>query len=149
LLETSPDDPSTVRFTHDLIRESIFETATRQRAVRLHLGVADALDDLHAGDEAVAERLAYHLRAAGPLADPARTAAALVRAGRRAGGGIPVGRPPVAAAPGSAWPRRLAGRRRQRRRIGAPGGPPSRRLAEAGRSAAGPRPAGECGPGRD
>ncbi|MFD0598207.1 ATP-binding protein [Catellatospora coxensis] len=64
LLETSPDDPSTVRFTHDLIRESIFETATRQRAVRLHLGVADALDDLHAGDEAVAERLAYHLRAA-------------------------------------------------------------------------------------
>ncbi|MEU8059655.1 hypothetical protein [Microbispora bryophytorum] len=34
-------------------------------------------------DESVAERLAYHLWAAGPLADPARTAQALVRAGRR------------------------------------------------------------------
>nr|WP_084698905.1 BREX system ATP-binding domain-containing protein [Actinoplanes globisporus] len=83
LLETSPDDPSTVRFAHDLVRESISETTTRTRAVRLHLRVADALDHLHAGDEAVAERLAYHLWAAGPLADPARIAEALVCAGRR------------------------------------------------------------------
>ncbi|MET7395182.1 BTAD domain-containing putative transcriptional regulator, partial [Dactylosporangium sp. NPDC005572] len=84
LLETSPDDPSTVRFAHDLVRESISETTTQQRAVRLHLRVADALDHIHAGDEAVAERLAHHLWAAGPLADPARTAEALIRAGRRA-----------------------------------------------------------------
>ncbi|WP_433364803.1 hypothetical protein ACQPZX_34620 [Actinoplanes sp. CA-142083] len=69
---------------HDLVRESISETTTRQRAVRLHLRVADALDHLHGGDEAVAERLAYHLWAAGPLADPARTAEALVRAARGA-----------------------------------------------------------------
>jgi DNA-binding SARP family transcriptional activator len=84
LLTTGPHDPSTVRFAHDLVRESISETTTHQRAVRLHLRVADALVQIHADDEAVAERLAYHLWAAGPLADPARTAEALVRAGRRA-----------------------------------------------------------------
>ncbi|MEV4138982.1 AAA family ATPase [Dactylosporangium sp. NPDC049742] len=84
LLETSPDDPSAVRFAHDLVRESISETTTQQRALRLHLRVADALDHIHAGDEAVAERLAFHLWAAGPLADPGRTAEALARAGRRA-----------------------------------------------------------------
>ncbi|GGN85648.1 hypothetical protein GCM10010112_66300 [Actinoplanes lobatus] len=84
LLEINPDDPSTVRFAHDLVRESITETTTRQRSVRLHLRVADALDHIYAGDEAAAERLAYHLWAAGPLAEPARTAEALMRAGRRA-----------------------------------------------------------------
>ena len=84
LLEPGPDDPSALRFTHDLVRESVSETTTLQQTVRLHLRVADALERTHAGDEAVAERLAYHLWAAGPLADPARTAAALIQAGRRA-----------------------------------------------------------------
>ena len=56
----------------------------RARATRLHLRVADALERTDADDESVAERLAHHLWAAGPLADPARTADALVRAGRRA-----------------------------------------------------------------
>ncbi|MEV0564136.1 hypothetical protein [Dactylosporangium sp. NPDC050588] len=55
-----------MRFAHDLVRESIAETTTQQRAVRLHLRVADALDHIHAGDEAVAERLGYHLWAATP-----------------------------------------------------------------------------------
>ncbi|WP_203702358.1 BTAD domain-containing putative transcriptional regulator [Asanoa iriomotensis] len=84
LLETRPESPHSLRFAHDLVRESVTETTTRQQAVRLHLRVADALERTHVDDESVAERLAYHLWAAGPLADPARTAKALARAGRRA-----------------------------------------------------------------
>jgi len=84
LLETRPDDPFSLRFAHDLVRESITETTAQQRAVRLHLRIADALEASRADDESSTERLAYHLWAAGPLADPVRTAEALKRAGRRA-----------------------------------------------------------------
>lgn len=84
LLEPGPRDPSSLRFAHDLVRESVSETATTQQVTQLHLRVADALEQIHADDEDVAERLAYHLWAAGPLADPGRTAEALIRAGRRA-----------------------------------------------------------------
>ncbi|WP_433222119.1 ATP-binding protein [Dactylosporangium sp. CS-047395] len=84
LLEPGPADPSALRFAHDLVRESVSETTAAPKVVRLHLRVADALEAVHAEDEAVAERLAFHLWAAGPLADPERTAAALIRAGRRA-----------------------------------------------------------------
>jgi DNA-binding SARP family transcriptional activator len=84
LLETKPENPFSWRFAHDLVRESVTETTARQESARLHLRVADALEHIHADDEFVAERLAYHLRGAGPLADPGRTAKALARAGRRA-----------------------------------------------------------------
>ncbi|MGA5454001.1 BTAD domain-containing putative transcriptional regulator [Streptomyces umbrinus] len=84
LLEPGPQDPSSLRFAHDLVRESVSETATKQQVTQLHLRVADALEQIHADDEDVAERLAYHLWAAGPLAEPGRTAQALIRAGRRA-----------------------------------------------------------------
>ncbi|MFD4510695.1 ATP-binding protein [Streptomyces sp. NPDC058457] len=84
LLEPGPQDPSSLRFAHDLVRESVSETATTQQVTRLHLCVADALEQIHADDEDVAERLAYHLWAAGPLAEPVRAAEALIRAGRRA-----------------------------------------------------------------
>jgi hypothetical protein len=84
LLETKPEDPFSLRFAHDLVRESVTETTTQQEAIRLHLQIADGLEQTHADDEPVAERLAYHLWAAGPLADPLRTAEALARAGRRA-----------------------------------------------------------------
>ncbi|MFI5845572.1 ATP-binding protein [Catenuloplanes sp. NPDC051500] len=85
LLETPgllvPGDPFSVRFAHDLVRESVVETTPPLLATRLHLRIADALDRAAVDD---AERLAHHLWAAGPLADPARTAEALVRAGRHA-----------------------------------------------------------------
>ncbi|WP_204045656.1 ATP-binding protein [Acrocarpospora phusangensis] len=84
LLETAPEDPFSWRFAHDLVRESITETTEQLRAVRLHLRVADALEESQADDESVTERLAFHLCAAGPLADPVRTVEALKRAGRRA-----------------------------------------------------------------
>ncbi|MFF2518217.1 ATP-binding protein [Streptomyces sp. NPDC058086] len=82
LLEPSPGDPYSFGFPHDLVRESVVETIAPPRAARLHLLVADALEHRAADTELVAERLAHHLWSAGPLADPGRTATALVRAGR-------------------------------------------------------------------
>ncbi|MFI1030184.1 ATP-binding protein [Streptomyces sp. NPDC020951] len=84
LLEPGPQDPSSLRFAHDLVRESVSETATKQQVTLVHLRVADALEQIHADDDDVAERLAYHLWAAGPFAEPVRAAEALIRAGRRA-----------------------------------------------------------------
>ncbi|MFD9740596.1 ATP-binding protein [Umezawaea sp. NPDC059074] len=84
LLEPTAADPFAVRFSHDLVRESITGTTAQRQAMRLHLRIADALEERHADDESVIERLAYHLQAAGPLADLVRTAEALKRAGRRA-----------------------------------------------------------------
>ncbi|MEX5632391.1 BTAD domain-containing putative transcriptional regulator [Parafrankia sp. FMc2] len=84
LLESAPDDPLSWRFAHDIVRESVTGTTAHQQAIRLHLRIADALEESLADDESITERLAYHLRAAGPLADPVRTVEALKRAGRRA-----------------------------------------------------------------
>ncbi|MFB7286505.1 AAA family ATPase [Actinacidiphila glaucinigra] len=82
LLEPSHGDPYSFGFPHDLVRESVVESISPPCAVRLHLLVADALEHKVADTELVAERLAHHLWSAGPLADPARTATALIRAGR-------------------------------------------------------------------
>jgi hypothetical protein len=84
LLGPVADDPFSFRFAHDLIRESIASVTPPQQATRLHFRVAEAIDLTGTADEPAAERLAYHLWASGPLADPARTAGALIRAGRRA-----------------------------------------------------------------
>ncbi|MFE5331329.1 BTAD domain-containing putative transcriptional regulator [Embleya sp. NPDC056575] len=82
LLGPSPGDPYSFGFPHDLVRESVADDIPPPRAARLHLMVADALEHRVAEAELVAERLAHHLWSAGPFADPARTAAKLVRAGR-------------------------------------------------------------------
>jgi hypothetical protein len=84
LLEPVPDDPFSLRFAHDLVRESVVAATPPGSGPRLHLRLADALAQIAPGADAVAERLAHHLWAAGPLADPARTALALVHAGRSA-----------------------------------------------------------------
>ncbi|WP_026310915.1 BTAD domain-containing putative transcriptional regulator [Parafrankia elaeagni] len=84
LLVSDSQDSFSWRFAHDIVRESVTETTTHQQAVRLHLRVADALEESQTDDESIAERLAYHLSAAGPLANPVRTVEALKRAGRRA-----------------------------------------------------------------
>ncbi|TQS47125.1 AAA family ATPase [Cryptosporangium phraense] len=84
LLGPDPGNPFSYRFAHDLVRESVSVAASRRQEPGLHLRIANALEDGAQDGESVAERLAHHLWSAGPLADPARTAAALVRAGRRA-----------------------------------------------------------------
>ncbi|GIF23571.1 DNA-binding SARP family transcriptional activator [Actinoplanes tereljensis] len=73
----------TLRFPHDLVREAIAGTTPSPGANHLHLRIADALERTGPGS-AAAERLAHHLWSAGPLADPARTAAALLRAADQA-----------------------------------------------------------------
>ncbi|MFF5075590.1 AAA family ATPase [Actinoplanes sp. NPDC000266] len=84
LLEFTPDDPFSFHFAHDLVRESVSETTPSRHAGRSHLAVADALEHTDPGGEPVAERLAHHLWAAGPLADPVRTTHALMRAAAHA-----------------------------------------------------------------
>ncbi len=86
MIEFTLENPFLFRFAHDVVRESVTATTPPSRARRLHLRVSDALDETDSDGESIAERLAHHLWAAGPLADPARTAAALVRAGQRAAG---------------------------------------------------------------
>ncbi|AGZ41255.1 ATP-binding protein [Actinoplanes friuliensis] len=84
LLTPVRGDPFSFRFAHDLVRESVVAATPPLPATRMHLRIADALQGTAAVDESVAERFAHHLWAAGPLADPARTADALVRAGGHA-----------------------------------------------------------------
>ncbi len=86
LLEPVPGHPRAVRFVHDLVRESVADLTPQGRLAHLHVQVADALESTSPGDDSTAERLAHHLRAAGPLADPARTVDTLIRAGRSASG---------------------------------------------------------------
>jgi DNA-binding SARP family transcriptional activator/tetratricopeptide (TPR) repeat protein len=81
LLERAPGNPFLIRFPHDLVRESVADTTPPRSAARTHLRIADALQSRDS-----AEQLAHHLWSAGPLADPARTSGALIRAGRRAAG---------------------------------------------------------------
>ncbi|MEU5786071.1 ATP-binding protein [Micromonospora lupini] len=84
LIEPVPDDPYIFRFAHDLVREAVVGGLPVSRTAVLHLRIADAIGRGGEADEGSAEQLAYHLWAAGPLVDPARTATALARAGRLA-----------------------------------------------------------------
>ncbi|MFY1585873.1 ATP-binding protein [Micromonospora sp. WMMD734] len=86
MLRSRPDDPFSLRFAHDLVREAVTATTRPAQAGQLHLRIADALEQGGADAETVAERLAHHLWSAGLLAEPARTAQALIRAGRQAAG---------------------------------------------------------------
>jgi class 3 adenylate cyclase len=62
------------RFVHALVRSALADTLSETRRARLHLRAADVFD----GDAA---RVAQHLLACAPLADPARTARACLAAG--------------------------------------------------------------------
>ncbi|MFE3032347.1 ATP-binding protein [Streptomyces canus] len=84
LVGPTPGDPFSYRFTHDLVRQAVSEAIPPGRAAALHGSIADAIEDVGLNDESVPERLAHHLWTAGPVADPARTVAALVRAGAQA-----------------------------------------------------------------
>ncbi|SNT45644.1 adenylate/guanylate cyclase [Streptosporangium subroseum] len=84
LVGPTPGDPFSYRFTHDLVRQAVSEAIPPGRATALHGSIADAIEEVGLSDESVAERVAHHLWSAGPVADPARTVAALVRAGARA-----------------------------------------------------------------
>ncbi|MCW8103570.1 AAA family ATPase [Streptomyces tauricus] len=84
LVGPTPGDPFSYRFTHDLVRQVVSEAIPPGRAAVLHGSIADAIEEAGLSDESVAERLAHHLWTAGPVAEPARTVAALIRAGAQA-----------------------------------------------------------------
>lgn len=83
-LIAAPVDPRVIRFAHDIVREAVVESTPRRMVSSMHLLVADALEVGKAVDDIAVERIAHHLWAAGPLADPSRTAGALICAGRAA-----------------------------------------------------------------
>lgn len=80
----TPDDPFTYQFVHDLVRQGVSGAATPRQVAATHLRIADALEHIGTDGDSLAERVAHHLWRSGPLADPARAAAALIRAGRGA-----------------------------------------------------------------
>ena len=86
LLGGAPGPSHSFQFTHDLVRESVADLTPRRRLPRMHLQVAESLEQHYLDNDSVIERIAHHLWAAGSFAEPTRTADALVRAGRCAAG---------------------------------------------------------------
>ncbi|WP_425460189.1 ATP-binding protein, partial [Herbidospora galbida] len=82
LVEAAPGAPGEWRFAHDLVRESVARSTPASDAGHLHLRIAAALARSREPAERHGEALAHHLCSAGPLAEPARTAEALIVAAR-------------------------------------------------------------------
>ncbi len=80
LMAPLPDRPTTFRFAHALVREVVADDVSALRRARIHLAVADALDERSGGLDDAAEILAEHLWAAAPLGVGQRAAEALERA---------------------------------------------------------------------
>jgi tetratricopeptide (TPR) repeat protein len=82
LLAEVPGSLGRVRFSHDLVRETLYREHSSANRMRLHRRAAEALLETYAADEAphLAE-LAHHLYEAAPLGD----AATAVHYARRAG----------------------------------------------------------------
>ena len=71
----------TWRFAHQLTRRILADATPYARRQRLHLRIADAMERLGGRSDTYASQVAHHLSCAGRLADPERTARALIAAG--------------------------------------------------------------------
>ncbi|HEX5109780.1 MAG TPA: protein kinase [Vicinamibacterales bacterium] len=69
------------RFDHRMTCQLLMSAIPQTRQQRLHLRAADAMTRLAAESRLYTSAIAHHLYCAGPLADPARTAEALIAAG--------------------------------------------------------------------
>jgi len=71
LVGAVPEARGRLRFSHILVRDALYEDLPAPRRLRLHRAVAEALEDVYAGNPGphLAE-LAYHHRAAGPTLAP-------------------------------------------------------------------------------
>lgn len=78
VIETGDNDPYTIFFAHDLVREAIVEGIAPLRARRLHMKIAGHLT--RTGTRARLGELAHHLWSAGPLSERQATARALMAA---------------------------------------------------------------------
>src|SRR6202163_4888883 len=85
IVEEHDDVQLQYRFAHELIRQTILTELAAPRRQRIHLRIADALQQLHNDDlESYAADIARHLVQSRANADPARTAHHLTLAGDRA-----------------------------------------------------------------
>jgi eukaryotic-like serine/threonine-protein kinase len=72
-------------FTHDLVRESLYDDLPPRRRLELHRAVGCLLERLHGDDlDPYLSEIAHHLFLAAPLGDAGRAVEYLVRAGDRA-----------------------------------------------------------------
>ncbi len=72
-------------FAHELVRQTLLLSLSMPRRQRLHLEIADAIEQLHADDlQLRVSNVAHHLHEAGLAADPERTVYYLDLAGKQA-----------------------------------------------------------------
>ena len=75
LVEEVHGDPGTLRFTHSLIRDTIYQELMPAERHQRHAAVGEALERTYAADpEPYVAELAHHFFEAGPRGDPAKTA---------------------------------------------------------------------------
>ena len=85
VLEVSPDDAASWRFTHSLFREGAYAGIAAGERVRLHLRAAERLEREHAAAlDAVMAELAHHHHRALALGDPERALDRALRAAEQA-----------------------------------------------------------------
>ncbi len=72
------------RFTHGLIRETLYAELTTAERIRLHRGVGEALQEVHGDDPEHLAELAHHFAEATPGGDAERALEYAARAGREA-----------------------------------------------------------------
>ena len=80
LVAPVPDRPTTLRFSHALVREVVADDVSALRRARIHLSVADALEATAGDLDDAAEIIAEHLWAAVAIGVGPRAADALERA---------------------------------------------------------------------
>jgi eukaryotic-like serine/threonine-protein kinase len=72
-------------FTHELVRETLYEDLPPGQRLEIHLGIARAIEEQHRGDpDPRLEEIAHHLALAAPLGDTLEAVDYLTRAGDRA-----------------------------------------------------------------
>lgn len=85
LAEAVPGGLGRYRFTHEVVRETLYEDLGTHERMALHAAVGDALVELFGeGPEAPLSELAHHFLAAAPAGDPERAAHFAARAGELA-----------------------------------------------------------------
>ena len=87
LLLEAQGGPGRYRFSHDLVRETVYRDLSAARRSLLHLRVADAIERLHGDDPKRLPELARHLADAAPAGDPERAVRYLLGAAEQAGRG--------------------------------------------------------------
>ena len=88
LLQEVPGAAGRYRFSHDLVRETVYGNLSAARKSLLHLQVADAIEVLHGDDPKRLPELARHLADAGPAGDPERAVHYLLSAAEQARQGL-------------------------------------------------------------